>query len=187
MPVSKKLLFLCWSAKGGAWVPCDSQSSTAEPECSCQGIKSRENAWLKSTLPEGRSLCIVVSDRKSNSFSSSFLDCICTLYCKGRQTQRQQISTLTEPLPLEKYPEKRSPAAIVWSLGLFPANLFPANQGIGLCLCLCCWKSWFPNPSQDRIFGRSGLKMGTGSFTFNCLCSVQKQLLILNSKLFYSF
>lgn len=37
--------------------------------------------------------------------------------------QRQtETAALSEPLPLEKYPEKRSLAAIVWSLGLFPAS-----------------------------------------------------------------
>lgn len=39
-----------------------------------------------------------------------------------RQTQRQQMSALLQPLPPEKYPEKRSLAAIVWSKGLFPAS-----------------------------------------------------------------
>lgn len=43
-----------------------------------------------------------------------------------------------------------------------------------------------PSPSQGRVFGRSGLKTGTGSFVSTCLWSVHKQLVILNSKLFYS-
>jgi len=131
----------------------------------------RTRGWRTRTGLEGRSLCPVVSDRKPDSFSSSFLACISALCC--RHTADRCITGAS-------------------STGKIPREVFPCCHRVAPWIVSCKYayaagNHGFPSPSQGRVFGRSGLKLWTGSFISTCLWSVQKQLMPLSSKLFYSF